>query len=71
MECRAGEVDLDLPAGTSADFAAGVVNGSVVVTGFDLTGFTMTNRKVSGVLGGGDGHVDLDVVNGRVRVSGH
>ena len=65
-----GDINLDIPSATSATFTAGVVNGGVSVSGLTLDGFNVTNRLVSGVLGGGDGEIKLGVVNGRIQVAG-
>lgn len=65
-----GNIDLDIPSNTSAQFSAGVVNGSISLTGLTLTNPSMTNQSAQGTLGNGDGTIRLRTVNGNIVVTG-
>ena len=70
LETVNGDIDLDIPEGTSADFSASVANGAISLTGLALTNSTFTNRSAQGTLGGGDGTIRMRTVNGNIRVTG-
>ncbi len=65
-----GTIVLDLPQLLSAAFSAFVVNGTVQVAGFDLTGWTTTPTSMIGTIGSGDGTVSLQATNGSIVVNG-
>lgn len=70
LDLTNGRIDLVIPQSTSATFSASVTNGSISVTNLDLQGQIVTPTSVTGTLGGGDGTIDLDVVNGQIVVDG-
>jgi len=65
------EIQLEIPKNTSADFAAGVVNGIVKVSSLDLQNLQSANNFVNGTLGSGDGTIKLEAVNGTIDASGY
>lgn len=65
-----GDIDLEIPAATSADFSAMVANGSVTASNLDFNNLVQNSRSVTGILGSGAGTIDLDVINGAIRVEG-
>ncbi|MEZ4703159.1 MAG: hypothetical protein R2834_22720 [Rhodothermales bacterium] len=65
-----GQILLGIPASTSADFEAHVVNGSIGLTNLQLDDFEGTTRSMTGRLGGGGIQIALDVVNGTILVRG-
>jgi len=63
-----GGLELKLPSGIGAEFEARAVNGSVKV-GFPLREITKKKRSsAAGVIGDGEGKIDLKTVNGHVRI---
>jgi hypothetical protein len=70
MEVVNGEVDIEIPAATSAMFLAGVVNGSISVTGLVLEDMVSSATSLSGRLGEGRGTIGLAVVNGTIAARG-
>ena len=64
------KITLQIPQNTSADFAAGVLNGTVSVTNLDLQNLQSTNNFVNGLLGDGNGTIKLEAVNGVINASG-
>jgi DUF4097 and DUF4098 domain-containing protein YvlB len=70
LESVNGGVALVLPAGSKADVTARCVNGGITVSGLELEIVgEQTRRKVQGKLNGGGARVDLETVNGGVRLS--
>jgi len=65
------EMQLQIPKNTSANFAAGVVNGIVNVTNLDFQNLQSANNFVNGMLGNGNGIIRLEAVNGVVSASGY
>lgn len=65
-----GEITLDVPASVSALLAATVVNGTVSVQGLTITDAETSPRSVSGTLGGGNGLIELALVNGTITLRG-
>jgi hypothetical protein len=66
-----GDLDLRIPASTSATFAAFVNNsGSISRENLDLTDVVQTNRSLTGILGDGAGAIELETTNGHVHVAG-
>ena len=63
-----GSITLDLPPDLSAEVRANTVNGEIS-TDFPLavTG-RVSRRHVTGTIGGGGRRLDLDTVNGSVRL---
>jgi hypothetical protein len=64
------EIQLAIPKITSANFAAGVVNGIVKVSSLDFQNLQSANNFVNGMLGNGDGTIRLEAVNGLIDASG-
>jgi DUF4097 and DUF4098 domain-containing protein YvlB len=65
-----GNVALDIPQGTSAQFSAHLVNGTITTSGLLLLNPVSTMTSLTGTLGGGQGIIDLRTVNGNIRASG-
>lgn len=65
-----GEIGLDIPRSTSARFMAALTNGTITIQNLDLRTTVNTPNRVEGVLGGGDGRIALDLVNGSIDVTG-
>jgi hypothetical protein len=65
-----GSVFLEVQSQVSASFGAKVGNGSISLSGLELLEMVSTKRQLKGVLGGGDGFIDLSVGNGQIRVRG-
>jgi DUF4097 and DUF4098 domain-containing protein YvlB len=58
-----GNIDLDIPANTSAEF-------SISVTGLHLQNQVSSPTSLRGTLGEGEGTISLTTVNGNISVSG-
>lgn len=65
-----GSINLSIPTSTSAEFSATVGNGSVSVTNLTLDPVTATTRSVVGVLGDGEGDIQLTLGNGEIVAVG-
>jgi hypothetical protein len=65
-----GNVVLDLPQNTSAHFSAHLVNGTITTTGLVLLNPVSTMTSLTGTLGGGQGIIDLQTVNGNIQAAG-
>jgi len=65
-----GNIDLDIPLATSAEFVAAVGIGSITLTNLSLSNETVAPGSRSGTLGGGDGTISLDVAIGTIAVHG-
>ncbi len=65
-----GGIGLTLRPGASAAFGARVGNGTLDIAGLSFAEWVATPRTATGVLGTGDGLVDLSVGNGGIRVRG-
>jgi DUF4097 and DUF4098 domain-containing protein YvlB len=65
-----GNIDLQIPQTTSAQFAARVGIGSITLTNLSLSNETVTPGSRTGTLGGGDGTISLDVGIGTIAVRG-
>ncbi len=63
-----GQIELTIPDDTSADLSASVTNGTVSVTGLTITDLNTTPTSVTGMLGEGNGEIDLTAVNGTIWV---
>jgi len=61
---------LTLQHDVSALLDAEVGNGTITVSGLDLRQVSSTPRQIQGVLGAGDGIIDLAVGTGQIRVQG-
>ncbi|NNG15517.1 MAG: hypothetical protein HKM89_03475 [Gemmatimonadales bacterium] len=65
-----GNVALDIPQNTSAQFSATLVNGVITVSGLVFLNPVQTLTSFSGTLGGGQGSIDLQTVNGNIQATG-
>lgn len=65
-----GNLDLDIPQTTSATFSARVANGTITTSNLDLDDAQSTPLSLTGVLGAGNGEVDIETVNGNIVVRG-
>ncbi len=70
LDVTNGDIDLDVPSSVSAELRARVTNGSVTVSGLTLIDPVTTSRSIEATLGGGRGLVDLETVNGTIRIRG-
>jgi DUF4097 and DUF4098 domain-containing protein YvlB len=65
-----GDIDLRIPASTSAELSALVEFGAITWDNLDLLNVVHTNRSLIGTLGDGTGLIDLDTRNGNIDVTG-
>lgn len=66
-----GDIRLAIPRNTSAELYAQVTNGEIALTNLQLADMTSTKQFVSGILGDGDGTIDLRTTNGDIEVRGY
>lgn len=66
-----GNVTLDIPQGTSAQFAAHLVNGQISSSNLTFQNLVSTPTSLTGTLGGGQGTIDLQTVNGTILARGY
>ncbi|RQV97155.1 hypothetical protein EH220_04910 [bacterium] len=66
-----GNIGLEIPATTSAAFTATVVNGRIAYSNLTLGNATISPTSVVGLLGTGDGAINLSTTNGNIAVTGH
>jgi hypothetical protein len=67
-----GRLDLALPESGKADLSATCRNGTIQVSGLPLDPFgEQTRRNVQGKLNGGGAPIELNTVNGSIRVRSH
>jgi DUF4097 and DUF4098 domain-containing protein YvlB len=65
-----GSINLDIPQDTSATFAAGVINGNIVLSNLVLQDMVRTSQTLTGTLGDGKGDIRLETENGNITVTG-
>ncbi|HEU5360067.1 MAG TPA: DUF4097 family beta strand repeat-containing protein, partial [Candidatus Deferrimicrobiaceae bacterium] len=65
-----GDIDLRIPASTSAELSALVGFGAITWDHLDLLNAVHTSRSLTGTLGDGAGLIDLDTRNGKIHVTG-
>lgn len=65
-----GDIDLGIPASTSAELSALVEFGAITWDHLDLRNTVSTSRSLTGTLGDGAGLIDLDTRNGNIHVTG-
>jgi hypothetical protein len=65
-----GSIGLDIPQNTSAQFSASVVTGTINMSGLVLQNQVSTPVSLTGILGGGEGTITLNVVTGSISVQG-
>ena len=65
-----GQILLNIPKATTADFAASVTNGEISLANLSLHNSVSTPQSLRGKLGDGQGTIALSTVNGNISVSG-
>ncbi len=65
-----GDIDLRIPASTSAELSALVGIGSITWYNLDFTNAVQTSQSLTGTLGDGTGLIDLETRNGNIDVTG-
>ena len=65
-----GNIDLNIPTITSAQFGASVTNGSIVTYNLEFDAAVQTNNSLTGTLGNGEGTIDISSTNGNIIVAG-
>ena len=65
-----GDIDLRIPASTSAELSALVEFGAITWNNLDLLNAVHTIQSLTGTLGDGTGLIDLDTRNGNIDVTG-
>jgi len=65
-----GTIFLSVQPQVSASFLAQVGNGTISLTGLDLQQVVSSPRHLQGVLGAGEGLIDLSSGNGQIQVQG-
>ncbi len=65
-----GDIDLRIPRTTSAELSALVDSGTITWDQLDLTDILQTEHSLSGTLGDGAGVIDLETINGDIRMTG-
>lgn len=65
-----GNLELNIPPSTSAEFSATVVNGQISVTDLDFTDVVNTKQRIGGVIGDGEGTIELSTTNGNIALIG-
>jgi hypothetical protein len=65
-----GDLDLSIPASTSAEFSAFADNGTISSSNLVIKDREQTGDSLTGTLGDGEGIIELLTVNGNIRVVG-
>lgn len=65
-----GNLDLDIPQNTSAALLASLANGSITTSGLSIDDAQSTPTSLTGVLGAGDGEIELQTTNGNIVIRG-
>lgn len=65
-----GSIELAVQPAISATFTAKIGNGTISVIGLDLHDSATSAHSVEGILGAGEGVIDLSLGNGWIRVKG-
>jgi DUF4097 and DUF4098 domain-containing protein YvlB len=65
-----GDIDLAIPATTSAELFLQVGNGTISRENLDLVNVQSASNTLQGVLNGGAGLIDLETVNGNISIAG-
>jgi DUF4097 and DUF4098 domain-containing protein YvlB len=65
-----GDIDLGIPASTSAELFGFVDNGIISWDNLDMQDVLHTNQSLQGTLGDGTGLIDLKTTNGYIDVTG-
>ena len=69
LETINGGIRLRLPADAKASVHAQIVNGGIDVSGLELASQSTSKRRLDGKLNGGGPQIDLQGVNGGIRIS--
>ena len=70
METVTGQIQLDIPSTTSADFSARLTNGVISVTNLEVQNDVQELRSRRGRLGNGDGNISLSTFLGNISIRG-
>lgn len=70
LRLQNGNIKLDVPQNTSADFSASLTNGNIAVQNLTLHNRVETSKMLQGTLGNGDGTISLRTTNGNINVLG-
>jgi len=70
MRIVTGNIILNIPVNTSAEFSANVITGSINVSNLTLQNKVETSTFLGGTLGNGEGTISLRTVTGNISVSG-
>ncbi len=65
-----GNIELEIPQNTSADFSANVTNGAIQISNLTLQNEVATTRSLRGTLGNGQGTIKTNTVNGNINTTG-
>jgi len=65
-----GNIDLEIPTNTSAEFSAGLVNGNITITNLVLQNQVSSSTSLTGTLSNGEGTIALTTVNGNISATG-
>lgn len=71
MVSTSGGIDLRIPRTTSAEFSAGVVSGTINVSGLSMRNEYHNPNSIRATLGDGRGRISLNVTSGTVHVEGY
>ncbi len=66
-----GNMNLSIPETSSAMLMASLTNGSISLSGLDLSDQTISSSSVSGKLGNGNGDITITNVNGDINIDGY
>lgn len=66
-----GPITLGIPADTSAKLSARTMNGSIDLSRLKIASASTSRKKVEGILGEGEGVIDLKTVNGNIDIVGY
>jgi len=71
LELVTGSMYLSIPQTTSAMLTADVTTGSIVITNLELNNADVSDTHVTGMLGDGNGTINLDLVTGNIYIQGY
>jgi DUF4097 and DUF4098 domain-containing protein YvlB len=66
-----GNITLDIPRSTSAEFYGNMTNGNFSSSNLDFKNQSITPYTIRGTLGNGQGKIIMTTVNGRLSISGY
>ena len=70
LGCTNGGIRLRLPNGVKATISARIVNGGIDTSGLQLDASENSRRRLEGRINGGGPRIDIEGVNGGIRISG-